>query len=162
MAYNKIIYNGNTLIDLTGIDTEAEHVLAGKTFVGNDGETGSGSMTNRGSATGTIATTNGSYTIQKGFHDGGGRVSISSVEAAKFLPGNIKNGVSLLGVQGNYTGEAPTLQTIAKSYTPSATTQSETVSAGTGYDAISTVTVTVAPIPYTESANTYGTTVTIG
>ena len=36
------------------------------------------------------------------------------------------------------------------------------LTAGTGYDYIQKVTVNVAAIPYVETANTYGTTVTIG
>ena len=162
MAYNKIVYNGNTLIDLTGDDVAAGDVLSGKYFHGRDGESAQGSMTNRGAVTGTIATKAGEYTIQAGYHNGSGKVSISSTEQAKIIQGNIKNGVTILGVQGNYTGESPSLQTISKSYTPSASSQSEEITAGTGYDYIQKVTVNVAAIPYAETANTYGTTVTIG
>lgn len=162
MAYNKIIYNGNTLIDLTGDDVTAADVLAGKTFHGKDGESASGSMTNRGAVSGTIASKSGTYQIQAGYHNGSGSVGISSTEQNKIIAGNIKSGVTILGVAGTYTGEAKTYQTVTKAYTPTASTQSEAISASAGYDAIQTVNVTVNPIPYTESANTYGTTVTIG
>ena len=67
-----------------------------------------------------------------------------------------------MGVQGSYEGETPTLQTVTKTYTPSASAQTETITAGTGYDAIEEVDITVAAIPYTETENEYGTTVTIG
>ena len=36
MAYNKIIYNGNTLIDLTEDTIAQDKVLAGTTFHGID------------------------------------------------------------------------------------------------------------------------------
>ena len=162
MAYNKIVYNGSTLIDLTGDDVAAGDVLSGKYFHGRDGESAQGSMTNRGAVTGTIATKAGEYTVQAGYHNGSGKVSISSTEQAKIIAGNIKNGVTILGVQGTYTGETPSYQTVSKSYTPTASAQSETVTASTGYNAIGSITVNVAAIPYAETANTYGTTVTIG
>ena len=56
MAYNKIVYGGNTLIDLTEDNVTASDVLSGKTFHGRDGEETVGSMVNRGAVTGTIAT----------------------------------------------------------------------------------------------------------
>ena len=161
MAYNKVIYNGITLVDLTGDSITAEHVL-GDTFHGKDGESYSGTMTNRGNVTGTIASKDDSYTIQKGYHGGSGTVQLSQAQKNLLVSGNIKQGVTLLGVLGSYAGETPSYETKTKTYTPSATTQSETLTAGSGYDAIGSVAITVNPIPYTESANTYGTTVTIG
>lgn len=162
MAYNKIVYNGNTLIDLTGDDVTAADVLAGKNYHGRDGEAATGSMNNRGAVSGTISTKAGTYTIASGYHNGAGTVQISSTEQDKIIQGNIKHGVTILGVTGNYNGDGVNLQTVTKSYTPSASAQSEDVTAGTGYDGLAKVTVNVAAIPYAETANTYGTTVTIG
>lgn len=162
MAYNKIVYNGNTLIDLTGDDVTAADVLAGKNYHGRDGEAATGAMNNRGAVSGTISAKAGVYTIASGYHNGAGTVQISSTEQDKIIQGNIKHGVTILGVTGNYNGDGVNLQTVTKSYTPSASAQSEDVTPGATYDGLAKVTVNVAAIPYAETANTYGTNVTIG
>lgn len=189
MAINKVIYGGNTLMDITDTTATASDVLSGAYFYTNAGvktlgtcdydsdttdataaaadilygETAyvnknkiTGSMPNRGGVTGTISTVAGTYTIQNGYHDGSGKVSISSTEQAKIIAGNIKSGIQILGVTGTYSGEAISVR--AATATPS--TSQQTILPGTGYDYLSQV--TVEAIPYAESPNTYGTTVTIG
>ena len=115
-----------------------------------------GTMPNNGAVSGTISTKDQQYTVPQGYHDGSGVVQIASVERNKLIPGNIKAGIQLLGVTGNYSGEAVSVQ--AKTATPAATSQ--TILPDTGYDYLSQV--TVEAIPYVETANAYGTTVTIG
>lgn len=192
MAKNKIVYGGQTLIDLTdatlGVNDGAQ-ILTGQTAYGRDGEkiTGSctynadtsdatataseilsgqtaygasgkitGSMPNNGGATGTIDEKSEAYTIPAGYHDGSGTVSIDATEQAKIIADNIKEGVQILGVTGTYTGEGVTAQ--AKTATPYTTQQ--VILPDADYDYLSQV--TVEAIYYNETANAYGTTVTIG
>ena len=162
MAYNKINYNGNIIIDLTGDDVTQPDVLAGKQFTANDGEHYLGSMPERGAVSGTIASKAGAYTIPAGHHNGSGTVQISPTEAAKIVPENIKHGVSILGETGTYTGDGISLQTKSASFTPTAAAQTLAVTADAGYDGLDEVNITVAAIPYREEANAYGTTVIIG
>ena len=50
-------------------------------------------------------------------------------------------------IQSIPTGSTPVLETVTKSYTPTETAQSDTITPGTGYDAIEEVDVTVGAIP---------------
>lgn len=116
-----------------------------------------GTMPNNGSVAGTISTKTGVYTVPQGYHDGAGTVSIDSTEQAKIIDSNIKAGVTILGVVGNYSGETVTAQT--KSVTPSMNAQ--TILPDAGYDYLAQV--NVAAIPYTETPTPGGgTTLTIG
>lgn len=130
--------------------------LSGKTFHAR-GTAYTGTMTNNGGVTGTISTKAGQYTIAQGYHDGSGKVSISSTEQAKIIASNIKSGVQILGVTGTYSGESITAQ--SKTATPSWSQQ--TIQPDSGYDYLSTVTVASIPITYTDNA-AGGQTVTIG
>lgn len=191
MAISKVVYGGNTLIDLTsdtvvaskllkgykahGADGElingscdfdantqdatasAAEILSGKTAY-NKGSKITGTMPNNGAVTGKISTKEGQYTVPQGYHDGSGKVSIDEAEQAKLIPGNIREGVTVLGVAGTMSGtEGAKPQ--AKTVTPS-TTQQE-ILPDEGYNYLSQV--TVLAIPYAESENSAGgITVTIG
>lgn len=85
--------------DASQTDAAAANVLNGKVFVGASGED-TGSMPNNGATGGTISTKSGSVTIPAGYTTGGS-VTISTSEQAKVISGNIKSGVTLLGVSGS-------------------------------------------------------------
>ena len=137
----------------------AAEILATKTAYKN-GSKLTGTMTNRGSVTGTISTKAQEYTIQAGYHDGTGKVSISSTEQAKIIAGNIKNGVELLGVTGTYTG-SELIKATTKSVTPYTSAKTYLPSDDGDYDYYTQV--AVAAIAYTEVDNDAGgKTVTIG
>lgn len=134
--------------------TQSE-VLATKTFA-KGGQILTGTMPNIGKQTGVIAAKAQSVTIQQGYHDGSGSVSIDTTEQTKIIAGNIRNGVSILGVTGTYAGEA--VPTQAKTATPYTTAQ--TILPDAGYNLSQ---VNVSAIYYNESSNSAGgLTVTIG
>ena len=78
----------------------AEHILSGKTAHGSGGPV-TGSMVNNGAVSGTISAKAGTYTVPEGYHNGSGSVQIASAEQAKIIAGNIKSGVTILGVSGS-------------------------------------------------------------
>ncbi len=141
----------------TSNDTAAVgEILAGKTAHARGAQL-TGTMTNNGGVSGTINTKAGQYTVPQGYHDGSGKVQISSTEQAKIIAGNIKAGVQILGVTGTYGGEAINAQ--SKSATP--TWASQTIQPDSGYDYLSAVTVASIPISYSDNS-AGGQTVTIG
>ena len=134
--------------------TQSE-VLATKTFA-KGGQILTGTMPNIGKQTGAINAKAQSVTIQQGYHDGSGSVSIDATEQTKIIAGNIRNGVSILGVTGTYAGEA--VPTQVKTATPYTTAQ--TILPDAGYNLSQ---VNVSAIYYNESSNSAGgLTVTIG
>lgn len=193
MGYNKLIYGGVVKFDLTGDTVEASTLLKGTTAHNKAGDAIegtceydvnssdatvavaemlygktayargtmlTGTMPNIGKQSNvTISTKAGTVTISQGYHDGSAKVGISTTEQNKIIAGNIKNGVTILGVQGNYTGESTENPQGNKDVTPS--TSEQVITPSVGYTCLSQV--TVAPIPYAESANSAGgTTITIG
>lgn len=184
MAINKIIYGGNTLIDLTGdtitpdqlaqgvtahdksgavitgtstkdSDTQdataaVAEILKGKTAYARGAKL-TGTMPDNGAVTGSITTKAQQYTIAQGYHDGGGKVSISTTEQAKIIPDNIREGITILGVEGTMSGTEDA-KPQAKTVTPS--TSEKTVLPDEGYNYLSQV--TVAAIPYEEADNAAG------
>ena len=92
--------SGNaTFYDSSDADAAAGDVLSGKTFYKDGGKT-TGSMPNNGSTSGDISTKAGTVTIPAGYTSGG-TVGIDSTEQAKIVSGNIKSGVTILGVSGD-------------------------------------------------------------
>ena len=130
--------------------------LTGKTFHAR-GTAYTGTMPNNGAVSGTISTKAGQYTVPQGYHDGSGKVQIDSTEQSKIIAGNIKAGVTILGVTGDYSGATVNVQT--KSATPTLTAQ--TILPDQGYDYLSQVNLAAIPIVYTDNS-AGGVTVTIG
>ena len=156
-ADGELITGTNTYdADTSDATAVAAEILTGKSAYVR-GSKVDGSMPNRGAIAETIDDKNDIITIPNGYHDGSGSVQIDSTEKAKIIAENIKDGVSILGVTGNYTGEGVTAQ--AKSATPYTTAQ--TVLPDSGYDYLSQV--NIAAISYVETPNAAGgVTVTIG
>lgn len=156
--------SGATITGTCNYDVNSEdatvavaEILTGKTAYAR-GSKITGTMPNNGAVTKSISTKNQEVSIAQGYHDGSGKVSISSTEQAKIIPTNIRNGVTILGVTGTMSGtEGAKAQ--AKTVTP--TTAVQNVLPDDGYNYLSQVTVNA--IPYVESDNSAGgTTVTIG
>lgn len=156
--------SGETITGTCNYDVNSEdatvavaEILTGKTAYAR-GSKITGTMPNNGAVTKTISTKTQEVSIAQGYHDGSGKVSISSTEQAKIIPTNIRDGVTILGVTGTMSGtEGAKAQ--AKTVTP--TTAVQNVLPDEGYNYLSQVTVNA--IPYVESDNSAGgTTVTIG
>lgn len=190
MAKNKVIFGGAVVLDLTadtvtasdlasGVTAHDRHgdaivgtstydsdtsdataqpseILLGETAYARGGEV-TGTMPNNGAVSGVISDADDVYTVPIGYHDGSGTVTISATEVAKLKNhSNIKAGVTILGETGDYSGEGVSAQ--VKSVTP--TVNAQTVLPDSGYDYLSEVEVDA--IPYVETPNAYGTTVSIG
>lgn len=111
-------------------DAAVANVLSGKTFTSTNGLKLTGTMTNQGAKTASLNTSTTSYTIPAGYHNGKGKVSISteqktvtpsaSLQTIKPSSGkvlsqvnvktdinlkaaNIKSGVTIFGVTGTYS-----------------------------------------------------------
>lgn len=87
-----------TFYDTTDADSGQGDVLSGKTYYKDGKKTGS--MPNNGDTSNTIDTKAGTVTIPAGYTSGG-TVGIDSTEQSKIVSGNIKSGVTILGVAGD-------------------------------------------------------------
>lgn len=143
--------------DTSDATVAVAEILTGKTAYARGAKI-TGTMPNKGSVTGNISAKEQKFTIAQGYHDGSGYVQIASTEQEKLISTNIRQGVTILGVEGSMSGSEGVVAQ-AKTVTP--TTAVQTVMPDDGYTHLSQVTVN--PIPYAESDNSAGgKTVTIG
>lgn len=142
----------------TSDDTAAVgEILSGKTAHAR-GALLTGTMPNNGAQMGSISTKEQEVIIAQGYHDGSGKVSILADEQAKLIPSNIREGITILGVEGTMSGSESVVAQ-ARTVTPKFTQQ--VISPEDGYTHLSQV--TVYPITVTYSDNSAGgKTVTIG
>lgn len=127
----------------------AAEILSGKTAY-KAGSKITGTMPNQGAKTLNIADKATPVTIPMGFHDGGGKAQIDETEAAKIIPSNIRDGITLLGVTGTMSGtEGAKPQ--AKTVTPTFEAQ-EIVPDSPEYNYLSSVTVAAIPVSQTDNS----------
>lgn len=143
--------------DTSDATATAAEILSTKTaYVAGNKVTGS--MPNRGAQASTISAKAQSVAIQQGYHDGSGSVTISTAEQAKIIASNIREGVTILGVEGTMSGTEDMHIEPAKTVTPSLAAQ--TVLPASGYDGMAQVNVEAVPVTRTDNAQG-GVTVTI-
>lgn len=143
--------------DTTDANALASEILSGRTAYVNKNKI-TGEMPNQGAVSATLATASGTYAVPAGYHNGLGTVGIDATEQAKLISSNIKAGVTILGVTGDYSGSAVTAGAV--SAVPYLTPQT-ILPSDIGKDYISEV--VIAEITITESDNAAGgKTITIG
>lgn len=142
-------------VDASSVTAEPAEVLAGETF-GRGNEVAIGTMPNNSGKDVIIAGKAGTA-IPRGYYDGAGTAKISEEDAAKIVPANIKEGVTILGVTGEFGADDISAQ--SKEVTPTFVDQQ--VSPDVGYAFLSGVLVRAIPVLYTDN-NAGGQTVTIG
>ena len=145
--------------DTSDANATSDDILYGKTAYKN-GSKLTGTMANIGQQTSTLSSRDSAVAIQVGFHDGSGSVGLSSADKSNLIADNIREGVTILGIQGSMTGSEDVKATTV-STTPYTTAKTYYPSEVGDYNYFSSVTVNA--IAYSTASNTGGgITVTIG
>lgn len=134
--------------DTSDATASAAEILKSKTAYVK-GQKVTGTMPNNGAATLDITDKNTPVSIPMGFHDGSGKAEIAPAEGAKIIPENIRDGITILGVEGTMSGtEGAKPQ--AKTVTPTFESQ-EITPDSPEYNFLSSVTVNPIPVSYTDN-----------
>lgn len=142
-------------VDASKATAEAAEVLVGRTF-GKGNEMQTGTMPDNSGKDVEISTVGGSP-IPKGYSDGSGVAKLSASEIAKLTAGNIKEGITILGVLGSYGADDISSQ--SKVVTP--TFSKQTINPDPEYSFLSSVEVEAIKVTRTDN-EAGGVTVTIG
>lgn len=104
MAINKVVYDGDTLIDLTSDTVTPTTLVEGYTAHDKSGAVINGGIANRGVETIRISDKDQTHSDGVCFH---GRlfVGLDPSENEKITAQNIRSGVNILGVDGAYSGD---------------------------------------------------------
>mgnify|MGYP007027031897 CR=1 FL=1 len=142
-------------VDASEATAEAAEVLDTKTF-GKGAEMQSGTMPNNSGKNVEITNTDGTV-IPKGYYDGTSRAKLSAADLANLIPANIKEGVTILDVEGEFGADDISSQ--SKEVTP--LFEDQTINPDADYTFLSSVKVKAISVTRRDN-DAGGVTVTIG
>lgn len=137
----------------------ASEILSGKTAYAK-GKKVTGTMANNGGVRGEISSASSPYTVPQGYHDGSGTVGIAAAEAEKLIPDNIREGITILGVEGAMSGTED-VKAQSKTVKPTFSSQEVRPDTESGYNYLASVTVSAIPVQETDNEQG-GLTITVG